>query len=353
MDRSGAGCWIVFSRYSGKTMTINDPNPSDQDFAQAAARLSELREALAGAIIGQESLIDGLVIAVLAGGHVLLEGLPGLGKTHLVKALAGAIGLELDRVQCTPDLMPADITGSEILARDKQGIHHFEFRKGPVFTNLLLVDEINRATPKTQAALLEAMQEGQVTHAGRRYPLPRPFWVVATQNPIEIEGTYPLPEAQLDRFAVKLRVEFPDADSLLDMLEVSLDEEPADRITPVLNAAGMSHLMGLARSVVVAPPLKRAAVDLILATHRETALGSGAAAHLRYGASPRGLQALLRAARVRALMAGRAHVSPTDLEAVALPCLRHRVLLTIDAELAGKSSDALLNRILETWRRSL
>jgi MoxR-like ATPase len=334
-------------------MTISDLKPGEQDFAEAAEELRDLRATLAGAIIGQESLIEGLIIAVLAGGHVLLEGLPGLGKTHLVKALAGALGLELDRVQCTPDLMPADITGSEILARDDQGVHHFQFRKGPVFTNLLLVDEINRATPKTQAALLEAMQEGQVTHAGRRHPLPSPFWVVATQNPIEIEGTYPLPEAQLDRFTVKLRVEFPDTDRLLDMVEVSLDEEPAERITAVLDTAGMTHLMALARSVVVAPPLKRAAVDLILATHRETALGSEAAADFRYGASPRGLQALLRTARVRALMAGRAHVSPKDLEAVALPCLRHRVLLTIDAELAGQSADALLARILEIWRRSL
>jgi MoxR-like ATPase len=343
--------------------------PAEADFEAAAQRLAGLHLALGRVIVGQDALIQGLICAVVAGGHVLLEGLPGLGKTHLVKALASALGLSLARVQCTPDLMPADITGSEVLVPQSGGGQTWDrpgaprvpavpgcgtlgFRPGPIFAHLVLVDEVNRATPKTQSALLEAMQEGQVTQAGARHALPNPFWVVATQNPIEIEGTYSLPEAQLDRFLVQLQVEIPDAAGLLTMLEVSLDDEPADHLVAVLDLAAVTRLMGLARAVVIAPPLKRAAVDLVLATHPERAR-SGPAARLRYGASPRALQALLRTARVRALIAGRAHLTPADLDAVALPCLRHRILLGIDAELAGERADTLLGEILAGWRRGL
>jgi MoxR-like ATPase len=249
--------------------------------------------------------------------------------------------------------MPSDVTGSEILIHDEYGAQRLEFRPGPVFANLLLVDEINRATPKTQAALLEAMQERQVTQSGSSHGLPRPFWLIATQNPIEIEGTYPLPEAQLDRFMVKLQVEFPDTQGLLGIVEISLDDEPAGHVPQVLTSSQTEHLMELARAVVIAPPLKRAAVELILATHREIGNASSAAASFRYGASPRGLQSLLRAARVRALMAGRAHLAPTDLVAVALPCLRHRVLLSIEAELRDERTDGLLELIIGKWRGQL
>jgi len=312
----------------------------------------ELKNVLQYAFVGQEGLIGDLLTALLAGGHVLLEGLPGLGKTHLAKAIAAGMGLELSRIQCTPDLMPSDITGSEILVHDEARRQHLEFRPGPVFAPMVLVDEINRATPKTQAALLEAMQEGQVTYAGTRYPLPRPFWLLATQNPIELEGTYPLPEAQLDRFLFKLVVDFPTAEALATLVDRSLDDEPADHIRPLFSAERLDEMMALVREVVIAEPLKRAAVALVLATHGDRPGGSPlAGAHFRYGASPRGLQSLLRAARVRALMAGRGHIALEDIEAAALPALRHRVLLNMESEMDGIDADVVLGEIVQAWRK--
>jgi MoxR-like ATPase len=309
--------------------------------------LSRLKRALNGVIVGQEKLIDDLLIAVFAGGHVLLEGLPGLGKTHLVKALAAGMGLPPARIQCTPDLMPADITGSEILARDDGGQQRLEFRPGPIFAPVLLVDEINRATPKAQAALLEAMQEYQVTYAGKRYPLSRPFWVIATQNPIELEGTYPLPEAQLDRFMVKIAVEYPSRGALRSMLGVSLDDEPADHLDPVLSRGRVDAILAQAREAVIASALKEAAVKLVLATHPDDQHAHALARqHIRYGASPRGLQALLRAARVAALLDGRPQVAFDDLHRVALPVLRHRVLLRMESELDGVEIDAVLAQLV-------
>ena len=331
---------------SNPTMTPSRPSSTEHVFTGAAADIAALRDALAGAIVGQRRLIEQLLCGVLAGGHVLLEGLPGLGKTHLAKGLARVLGVSTGRVQCTPDLMPADVTGSEMLSRDG-GAEALRFAPGPVFANLVLVDEINRATPKTQAALLEAMQEGQVTQGGRSHPLPRPFWVVATQNPIEIEGTYPLPEAQLDRFAVQLDLDFPDADGLLALLDVSLDSEPADTLAPLLDQARLHALIDLARAPLIAGPVKRAAVDLVLATHAP----HGPATALRYGAGPRALQALLRCARVHALMHGRPHVAFADLDALALPCLRHRIVLGMDAALDGTTKAQVLADIVAGWQR--
>lgn len=326
---------------------------AEERFRTAQRHLHDLHDALNAVIVGQESLITALLTALFSGGHVLIEGLPGLGKTSLAKAVAAYLDVDLGRIQCTPDLMPADITGSEILVRDAGGGESFDFRRGPAFASMLLVDEINRATPKTQAALLEAMQERQITHAGKRYPLPDPFWVIATQNPIELEGTYPLPEAQLDRFAMKLTVGFPSEEALLALADSALDVEPADRVSAGLDESGIRQILDCAKEVVIATPVKRAAVRLVAATQPEHENAAALAReHFRYGASPRALQALLRAARVHALFADRAQVALDDVEAVAAAVLRHRVLLRIESEVRGQTGDELLREIVSEWRTS-
>ena len=337
---------------SQQTTPLTTAPAADSAYADAHRKLQDLRALLDRVIVGQGELVNHLVTAVFAGGHVLIEGLPGLGKTHLAKALAAALGLHWARVQCTPDLMPADVTGAEIYATAAGGASTFEFRPGPIFAQLVLVDEINRATPRTQSALLEAMQERQVTHAGISHRLPSPFCVLATQNPIELEGTYPLPEAQLDRFMFKLTVPFPDRASLRALLDVSLDAEPADTLQPIAGPADVLRIAELCRTVLLGERCKEAAVDLVVATQPDVSgSNSGARRHIRYGASPRALQAVIRAARVGAVMAGRSHVDIDDLAAVALPVLRHRILLRLESELDGLDADATLASVIDGWRR--
>jgi len=327
------------------------PKIFEQRFDLAHQKLVTLITELSRVHLGQNSLVQDLVIALFAGGHVLLEGLPGLGKTHLAKVTAKALDINMARIQCTPDLMPSDITGSEVLSRTESG--DFDFRYGPIFAHFILVDEINRTTPKTQSALLEAMQENQVTYMGRSYSLPRPFWVLATQNPIELEGTYPLPEAQLDRFLFKLKITTPEKSELLSILDLTIDEEPCQKAEKVLQRQDIETILEITKSVWIGDTVRQAAVDLILATHPNRPESSGPANQsIRYGSSPRGLQGLVRAARVSALIKGRAHVAIDDLAAVALPALRHRILLNMESEIKGIDVDDVLNEVIRLWRQS-
>jgi len=306
-----------------------------------------IRQQVRRVIVGHQELIDHVLIALLAGGHVLLEGVPGLGKTLLVKTLAQSLDLGFSRIQFTPDLMPADIIGTNMVMQDAGGRRYFEFQRGPVFTQVLLADEINRATPKTQSALLEAMQEHAVTAAGTSYTLTEPFFVLATQNPIEMEGTYPLPEAQLDRFLFKLRVEFPSAQDLVEII----DRTTAAAV-PQADVAATSgqilEMFQLAREVEVASHVKTYVARLIQATHPDTAAAASMAKrYVRYGSSPRGVQALILAAKVRALIAGRANIAFSDLKVLALPALRHRLILNFEGEAEGIDPDAIIQNALE------
>ena len=310
-----------------------------------------IEQELARLIVGQRELVRSVLIALIAGGHVLLEGQPGLGKTVLVRSLGDVLELSFARVQFTPDLMPADVTGTNIVTEDDAGRRRFEFQPGPLFTNLLLADEINRATPKTQSALLEAMQEGQVTVGDRTRPLPRPFFVLATQNPIELEGTYPLPEAQLDRFLFKLLVPFPGPDDLAEIARRTTGVAEAE-LRPVAGGDDLSAMSTLAREVPVAEPVMQRAVRILLCTHPDRPEAPDEVRrYVRWGASPRGLQTLILAGRIRALLEGRFNLALEDLEAVAAPALRHRVFLNFEADAAGVDSERVVAAVIEASRR--
>lgn len=317
-------------------------HPSESELTAATGQLNKLRTSLHNVLFGQEKLIDLVLTCVLARGHVLLEGLPGLGKTELVKGLAKALSLDTRRVQFTPDLLPGDITGNPVL-QEKDGTREFVFQKGPIFCNLLLADEINRASPKTQSALLEAMQERRVTVVGITRELPDPFFVLATQNPIELEGTYPLPEAQLDRFLFKLDVQRPNVTTLEKIVN---DRELG--IEPVVEAAltpdDLRELIALARRIYLPPVVTSYIARLVDATH---AGRSEAAKSLRIGASPRAAIGLAAAAKSRAVLAGRVNASYEDVRDVAIPVLAHRVLLDYDARLAGKTTTHVIADLLQ------
>jgi len=319
------------------------PELSPTQFREIATRI----EAEVGKyIVGQREVIRHTLICLVAGGHALLEGVPGLGKTMLVRILSRVLDLKFARIQFTPDLMPADIVGTDILEETEDGRREFRFQPGPVFTNLLLADEINRATPKTQSALLEAMQERTVTVANRSYPLEPPFMVLATQNPIEMEGTYPLPEAQLDRFLFKVNVVYPSSQELVEILNRTTGEvEP--EVEVVAGGAAVLAMGTLARQVPVASPVSDYAARLVVATRPENdAAPEMVRRYVRYGSSPRGAQALILGGKVTALLAGRYNVAFEDLRAVASAALRHRILLNFEGQAEGVNTDDVVGEVV-------
>lgn len=309
----------------------------------AQAILAEIKKA----IVGQDAIIHDLLVALLSGGNVLMEGVPGLGKTLLVRTLAQAVDCTFSRVQFTPDLMPADIVGTMIITETPDGRRGFRFERGPVFANLVLADEINRAAPRTQSALLEAMQEQHVTVAGETYQLPRPFFVLATQNPIEMEGTYPLPEAQLDRFFYKIEVPSPNENDLVEIARRTTGSSMPD-VRQVADGDRLLSMQELAREVPIEERVYRYAAGLIGATHPEDRRAPlGIRRHLRVGVSPRGIQAMIVAAKVEALLDQRKAVSIRDIQKVVFPALRHRMIMNFEAQAEAIPPDAILDEVLQ------
>jgi len=312
------------------------------------AAFEALRVEVEKVIVGHREVITHVLTGLFAGGHVLLEGVPGLGKTLLIKTLSEGLELSFSRIQFTPDLMPADIIGTNIIVEDPDGRKHFQFQQGPIFAHILLADEINRATPKTQSALLEGMQEGAVTVGGASRPLPAPFFVLATQNPIEMEGTYPLPEAQLDRFLFKLRVRYPAIEELNAIIDRTTQSRAAT-VSRVVNGPAVMSFRELIREVPIASHVRDFASAIVMATHPQWEKAPEVARRfVRYGASPRGAQALVLGAKVRALAEGRYNVSVDDIKALAAPALRHRIILNFEGEAEGIDTDNLVARIMES-----
>ncbi len=298
-------------------------------------------------IVGHQEIVEGVIICLLADGQVLLEGVPGLGKTMLVRTLAEALDCKFSRVQFTPDMMPSDILGTNMIVEDDKGGKHFEFQRGPIFTNILLADEVNRATPKTQAALLEAMQEKSVTIGNTTYKLEAPFFVLATQNPLEMEGTYPLPEAQLDRFLFKLNVKFPSREDLHVIMERTTSRD-VPTVKRAMTQAQVLELRELAREVPVARHVMDYALKMVQATHPDLPEAPEVTRRfVRFGSSPRGAQSIIMAAKIKALMAGRFNVAAEDIRFVALPALRHRIILNFEGEAEGVQTDDILQEIVK------
>ncbi|MDA1008034.1 MAG: MoxR family ATPase [Planctomycetota bacterium] len=315
--------------------------------AQFPRDFEKVRTEIAKAVVGHKDTVDGVLICLFANGHALLEGVPGLGKTLLIRSLSQALSLQFSRIQFTPDLMPADVTGTTIVVEGDHG-REFQFRRGPIFSQMVLADEINRATPKTQSALLEAMQERTVTVGGTTHTLDKPFFVMATQNPIEQEGTYPLPEAQLDRFFFKLEVGYSTREELQEILtRTTTGYTPA--IECVMDGPTIMTYQRLVRAVRIDAATQDYAVRMVLATHPRGPFATPQVNRfLRFGASPRAAQAIVLAGKVKALLAGRTQVVPEDLKSSALPALRHRCLLNFEGEAEGISTDAIVTNILET-----
>src|SRR5215469_18984 len=324
-------------------------NPVQPDAAlqTAATQLTRVRDEIGKVIVGQNDVVEGVLICLLAGGHVLLEGVPGLGKTTLLRTLARVLHLRYSRIQFTPDLMPADIVGSMIIESYDRGAKALRFQPGPIFANLVLADEINRATPKTQSALLEAMQERTVTSGTATHELDQPFLVMATQNPIEMEGTYPLPEAQLDRFLMKILVTYPSHAELNRIVERTA-QPTTETPVPVMDRTSILEVRSVCRSVLVAPHVQEYAIQLVMATQPEQKEAHELARkYIRYGSSPRGAQALVECGRVRALMRGRFHLAMDDVQHVAPAVLRHRVILNFDAHADGQTPETILASVIK------
>ena len=321
---------------------------SEQFLQTVTDQMKLVRDEIGKVIVGHDDVVEGVIIALVAGGHVLLEGVPGLGKTTLLRTLGHAMHLDDSRIQFTPDLMPADIVGSMVLEADSLGSKELRFQPGPIFAHLVLADEINRATPRTQSALLEAMQERTVTTGTTTHQLEDPFLVMATQNPLEMEGTYPLPEAQLDRFLLKLVVRYPTKKEMEEIVDRTMAPQ-SPVVHQVMDREQVLDARRGAHEVLIAPHVRDFAIRLILATQpeREEAHAS-ARKYIRYGSSPRGAQALMQAGRVRSLMRGRLNVSLADLRELALPALRHRIILNFDAHAEGKTADQVLRGIIES-----
>ena len=320
--------------------------PSESTLQLSTRNLDQVRQEIAKIIVGQQDVVDCVLICLLAGGHVLLEGVPGLGKTTLLRTLGRVLHLKYSRIQFTPDLMPADIVGSMIIEADERGAKGLRFQPGPIFANLVLADEINRATPKTQSALLEAMQERTVTSGNTTHELEAPFLVMATQNPIEMEGTYPLPEAQLDRFLMKILVLYPSRQDLNRIVERTIhrDETSLDQ---VVDRDAIMQLKTACRDVLVAGHVQDFAIDLVMATQPGTPYAHALATkYIRYGSSPRGAQALVECGRVLALMKGRLNLSCDDIRQIAPAVLRHRIILNFDAHADGQTPETILTRII-------
>jgi MoxR-like ATPase len=320
--------------------------PSPQSLDRFTQEIDLVRREIGKVIVGHQEVVDGVLIALLAGGHVLLEGVPGLGKTTLLRTLGHALQLKYSRIQFTPDLMPADIVGSMVMDTHDGGVKNLRFQRGPIFAHLVLADEINRATPKTQSALLEAMQERTVTSGTVTHELEDPFLVMATQNPLEMEGTYPLPEAQLDRFLMKILVGYPTREELDTIVERTMAAEQP-HLEKVVDRDQIMGLRRASREVLVAPHVRDFATHLVMATQPEQSIADPLAKkYIRYGSSPRGAQSLIQSGRVLALMRGRWNVSIEDLQSLALQCLRHRIILNFDAHAEGKTADAVLSEIM-------
>jgi MoxR-like ATPase len=329
-------------------LNYNKSVPSDTLLQSAVSQLDEIRSEIAKVIVGQTDVVDGLLICMLAGGHVLLEGVPGLGKTTLLRTLSRVLDLKYSRIQFTPDLMPADIVGSMIMETGENGSKSLRFQPGPVFAHLVLADEINRATPKTQSALLEAMQERTVTSGTTTHHLEMPFLVMATQNPIEMEGTYPLPEAQLDRFLMKILVTYPRREELNRIVELTIQKEEVF-LERKVDRDGILQIRQVCREVLVAQHVLDYAVDLIMSTQPGSAhTHPTAEKYIRYGSSPRGAQALVECGRVLALMNRRYNLSVDDVRQIAPAVLRHRIILNFDAHADGQTPDSVLAEIIQS-----